>query len=404
LDSTWGLRSCEPLMLKRAEQFHWHYCAGPIPPGHYDEAIQWVAERARAIEGALALYDLGPIRHPGLSDVDLLLVLDDHFRDADRLRRLLYREFPARFKNVLLHDLYFIRRQELAFCFKWAPIRELNARWREDELPGRMLNEDPTDLALFLLDIITDAYPWEFIQYLERPELDEREVIGRLKGLGYCVDLLRRVGGRPSEESRAFAEDIERLRERLFELSHADRAEWILRLTQQAVAVSYQLALEADRAVRERWDLKLKGRLVLHSTRVAALYADPAPDGARYGRVRLRRTDYYTRLPAVYGYLVRKYASQAGPVSRRLGHCMVDGLGLVQPPPPSVVKAMESRAYLRNAHQEWLNELGLGLVGFMTFGYRPLPRRGEPPWAKEIAGSLLGRVRERMLRRRLVRL
>ena len=396
---------CEALLRRRAADYQWVQCQGSISREHYQNAIDWFLERTRGIEGVLGLYDLGSIRYPGLSDIDMLVVLYDGFLEFDRLRILLYESIPGRFKDVFLHDPYLIRASDVGVFFEFTPCMELNAHWRANEdLPERARSENQTDLCLYLLDIITDAYPWEFIQFLDRPVLVERELIGRLKGLGYCSDLMRRIGVPIRGEFETYSAEVQVLREYMFQQNPAARCEQLLALTQQAIGVSHRLALDAAQAVGNLWGMRIEGRMLLYCTRVASLFADPVPPEPRFGRVRLRRTDYTAQLPAAYGFMMRQYMAERGPVTDRLRRCCEDRLHVAQAPAPGVIEAMRRRARLRNSHQVWLTAMGLGLPGFMTFGYRTTLRRGDPRWLRELGGRLLDRTREVMLHRHLLRI
>ncbi|HOE95808.1 MAG TPA: hypothetical protein PK847_04410 [Candidatus Sumerlaeota bacterium] len=400
---------CELLLRRDARDYRWTPVAGPIAPAHYDAAIADLSARGRSIPGVVALYDFGPIRYPGLSDIDLLFVVRDDFAAFDALRALLHASVAPRYHNVLLHNPYFVRARELPLYFKFAPFFELNRRWGtgDADLPARLSNDDPLDLTLFLLDIVIDAYPWEFVRYLTLERIDERELMSRVKGLSYCFALLDRIGARQAEGFRARAaalsEAIAGLRERYFDLAPVERQARLLTLTQRAVGLSQELIGVLAEHLRAAWGLRLAGDLILSCTRVAALYRGAAPAEPRVGAVRLRRTDYYVQQPVELGYVVWEYMQRAGPVTNRFRRRSIDRLRVEQAPAPAIREAIGQRADLRNDHQAWLDRMALGHPGFMTFGYRTRQRGGGGA-ARRIAGRVLDAAREALLRRRLIAL
>lgn len=396
------LQTCHALLARGPRDYRWERAAGPIPMAHYQEAIDRLAARARTVPGVIGVYDLGPIRYPGLSDVDLLFVVEDGFHDFASLRPLLRAAQPSELHDVLLHDPYFIRRGELAQFLHFAPIFQLRALWTAEGLPAGITLEDPIDAALFLADIVAESYPREFIQFLLAPALEERTLVSRLKGLAYCFDLWGRLASRREPAFDAYTAEITELRENFFKIPVDQRSARLLALTQRAVALAHELALKTSALLAERWGLRVEGRLDLFCAYDPAIYSDAAAAAEpRYGSLRLRRTEVYALAPAVFGWLVRQYAMGEGPFSARLRSRLRDRLAAVAPPPREFVEAVRRRAALRNHHTAWVDASGLGLSSFLTFGYRVRRRLAGPRALKEAAGRLSDRLREVLLRREM---
>jgi len=399
------LRTCDELLHRIPENYQWIRARAHLPATLYDEAIGLLEERSRSIEGLRGLYHFGPVRFPGLSDVDLLFIVDDDFSAAKRLRPLLRAAQDERFHAVLLHDPFFIRASELPDFFKFAPFFQYVALWKTGELPAEAHNEDPLDLTLFLADIVAESYPREFIQFLLAPAIDERDLIGRLKGLAYCFQLLERIGGGGAPEFDAFAGAIEALRGAFFSIPLPERARRTLELAQQAVLVSAQLAQKTAAVLRKDWGLRVEGSLGLACAYNAALYTDRASqEPPRYGVVHWRKSEVFALAPAELGWLVREYARPPGPMSARLRRAMIDHLTVIGAPPAPVIEAIRRRAELRNRHVQWLDRLGLGLAGFLTFGYPT--RRGDPLAVRlrRAAGHLLAQARQHRIRQIMIQI
>lgn len=395
------MSSITPILQRTLADYAWIPVAGPIPLAEYESAEQLIAERARTVSGVLGVYRFGPVRFPGLSDLDALVVVENDFADFESLRPLLREALPPATHRVVLHDPYFVRRAELDALFQFTPIFRYEAIWAAPGLPTAGQNSAAADLWLFLLDIIAESYPREFIQFLLARDVDERLLIGRVKGLAYCFELLARLTGRRDEAFEQFAAEVESLRSNFFSLPTGERSARSLTLAQRAIPIAHRLALEAASAASATWGLKVQGRLDLWCAGNPAIYTDHCPADPSFGSVHLRRTEVFTPSPAIFGWLVREYARATGPFSERLAARLTDHLRVAAPPPGEIQSAIRRRAELRNAHTAWADRSGLGISGFLTFGFRMRRRQNIPRALKEATGRLIDRARESLLRRRM---
>jgi hypothetical protein len=394
----------EELFARRVEEYSWLRVSDKLPMAHYADALRELEARSRELEGVLGMYDLGPISFPGLSDIDVVFVVEDGFRDFGALRRLMREAQPVRFHDVLLHDPYFIRRADLDGFLGFAPIFQYRAIWARAGLPAGGVVEDPADMTLFLMDIIAESYPREFIQLLAGPAIDERMLVSRLKGLAYCFDLLRRIGGGGEDAFERFAGSITTLRADFFELEAPERARRLLGLAKTAVTLSQRLALKASDHLAATVGLRVGGRLDLFCAGAPAIYSETAGNEPRFDLVHLRRSEVFAVAPAVYGWLACEYARGAGPFSRRLRGRMRDRLRVAGAPPEAFIQAVQRRGALRDAHTAWADASGIGLSTFLTFGYRVRRRLRGKQGLKELAGRLADRAREELMRRRMGKL
>lgn len=386
------------LMELKADDGAW----APDPPAVdmplYEEAIAWMVERGRQIGGVRAVCDLGPIRYPGLSDIDLLYVVDEARLDVRALETLKRMRVPERFHAALLHDPYLVRERDLARIFEFTPILQLRPRWDPDGLCPAAKNEDALNLTLTLAEITAESYPHEFARLLLRRPWDARELVSRLKGLGYCIDLLRRLHGRGFVEADEFAAHVEALRGAWCGLPAERRREQTLALTRQAIGLSLRLAMELADALAAAWGMRVGGTLLLPATRTPACYVEHPESWDHACAVRIRQMDTCAAGPALLGWVVREAARTDGPVGRRLTRRMIDRLRVEGEPPKAVTRALGRRAALREDHTRWLDSVGLGFPAFLAKGYLTRDvRRGMAQW-RRLAGRACDHLRERQMR------
>ena len=393
------MRDCEKLLHRKVEDYRWLPTTGPISMRHYDDTIAEMKDRSQNIPGILAMYDLGPIRYPGLSDIDLLFVVDDEFNNYANLRALSRAAFEQQYYDVLLHDPYFIRNCDLQNLFHFAPIFQIRSIWGTKDFPHSLVNSDLLDLTLFLMDIIAESYPREFIKFLLLPSIDERDLVGRLKGLTYCFKLLAMCAEVRQGSFEAYTASIDEMRSAFFSTTENKRQRILLRLTKEAVTLSHQLAVVTSRALADSWELRVEGLLELFCNSTPTFYVDKIPESPRFGTLRLGRLEVYTMAPVAFGWLVREYAGELGPFSDRLRSNMSDNLRS-KSVSSQLAQATRMRARFRNSHIDWLNSSRMGFYGFLQSFY-PLCKGLPLNWLKYNADRVVGHAREMMLQHRM---
>ena len=344
------LSDATPLIESYVAHRELRVAAEPIAREEYDAATEELLRRARGVAGLRATFDLGPVRFPGLSDLDVLFVLEDGFED-----------FAATQHNT-----------------------------------------DPIHLALYLADIIAESYPREFLLMMLQTELHEREVIARLKGLAYCFEIFERLGGTLEPEWRAFPSEIETLRSEYFNQNTDLSWAHVLALRHQTALFAFPFAKTVARHFEEAWGVKVEGELRVWAARSGAVYKNSNAGSPEYTSVRVRHLEIAAQAPALFGWLVREYAQGEGPVSARLCTRIDDKLQVEGKPAPEIADAIARRIALRNAHAIWVDRAQLGLPTFLTFGYRSADARAPGVGRiKRALGNMLESMREEQMRKEL---
>ncbi len=397
------LHSTQPLLHLPDSRYTWQRNAIPVDLTAYDRATDYFVHRAKACNFVCAVYSGRTVRYPGLSDLDILYVLDDNFLDIRRLKGLMRCSMPDDFRYVCTHDPFFIRSCELDRLFGFAPFFSLECLWQRESADAALDNTDETDLMFYLVETLIDSYPREMVEFLLLHMLDDRELIARLKGLGYCLGLMERVTGMDLESSGEWTAKIEELRSQFFEILPREREKTLLELTRQGLILSGRMINMFVDWMTGRWNLHVDGHLVADCARLAGIYREACVGG--YGTVELHQREIYLERPAALGLFLREYAGGEGPFSNRIRTAIVDRLEVSGELPDDIRLCLAKRTRLRNDHQSWKDRLGLGLPGFMTFGYET--KRRNMDMLARLRGSarrVLTRRREARIRKRLLQI
>lgn len=184
----------------------------------YGPARDYLAQRASDIPGLVGLYEHGSVAAPGISDIDLIAVIDNH---VDRLEILWFLEgsnAPAHVTRVL--DQGTIKPVSQPLFERINILGEINARaiFPADAAPPSKL---PEQQKLFV-DVanVVDWLPERILMLrslLSRPTLSCRRVLGGLGSFRHSTSAVSRVLGYEPAESIEFSNAYDDLRANWFD-------------------------------------------------------------------------------------------------------------------------------------------------------------------------------------------
>jgi hypothetical protein len=210
----------------------------------YEAAIGNYLESIKKITAVKAVYQIGDIKAPGISDIDLIVVVS---RDLDKVERkyLSINLLSKKERYLFLHDPIVIKEREMNDLHYLLPVFKL--RWRK----GKKINisvpikEIKSELCLIhLLDIIILYYPRECISLLVgRKEIGQREALCRLNLLTYNMQLVSRMTNKEKKGNKFghFVKRIQNLRRNWFNLNVSEREEKLKRVIKVANVLVYDL-------------------------------------------------------------------------------------------------------------------------------------------------------------------
>ena len=330
-------------------------------------------ERARAefvaaydkVQGVHAIYRIGSVSYPGLSDLDFIVVLDDDYRPAPGVTYTIL-AFREETRYALYHPQIFLPRRLFPCLSLLVPIFELEHVAGQECPPPTSDAEELRQARLFFLceSFITD-FAWSLTGFLGERRINLRMAQAKLNLVVKNIALLEDLTGVGWSGGAGFAASVQEL-----------RSSWFSRPQEQVCRQTIELLVEAQRivaALMHAFDQYVQG----------APYrklASPETDGAQYGyhnvavvfgskgkTVQGRGHKFLMAAPLSVAIPPMCLASGSGPASRYVrNHFDV--------PPPRVdfsafsglVKIVEAA----NAHCRFLRERGITTGHFRYFGYR----------------------------------
>lgn len=223
-----------------------HRCPPASAAGVYDATRQWIAARYDGHPDVLAVYEYGTVKDPGISDIDLFMVVSDAPRPG-LTDRLAPTECPEACRALL--DRATIK---IAADVHFRDIRLLgNFRKRlicGDDIVFNHLTAHDAHLAE--IASVMDFLPERVLSMVvlsESPVPDDEELLGMLNSLRYSVAAAHRVMGRADAAAAAFSDALQDLRGGWYETGAVERRHRLSQLVDQARAVGRQAIVALGR-------------------------------------------------------------------------------------------------------------------------------------------------------------
>jgi hypothetical protein len=104
-----------------------HFCDRPknVPPEEYHRAIGYMLDYLRSMDGVIAVYQVGGISTPGISDVDLVAV----FEDGSRCFANPMRDLPSSWRYLFTHGLYGVLKEHFSGAIHYSFFQGFKHIW-----------------------------------------------------------------------------------------------------------------------------------------------------------------------------------------------------------------------------------------------------------------------------------
>ncbi|MBN1810009.1 MAG: hypothetical protein JW909_13160 [Planctomycetes bacterium] len=339
----------------------------------YDEALSVYAERCLSDPGFVSLYQMGEVSDPGISDVDLVLVLD-----PARLRHGPFyfssRRLPRELSRLFMHEALVLDMQAFSSVEQLHPVSNLKL------LAGMELERAgaATDVfkALLMANLAVSFLSIEFNALRNCRTLSERYVLAKLKKLLQSLRLLESLLRKNlhTENTSRYGDSVVALRTRWFDLPLPERRAALVNLVDQADGIASSLIPPLNDFLVEKY-LDGHGH-GLSGTVCTYRFFDRALSIGSGGSVPR------PSLGSFWAWHLRAYASCAGTLGRHVAR------NLCCRNVPEEYSVDQRYLQAVRTHAAWLERLAL-LHGGMRFWYGGVYAFGmKPPFFTRLLGLL----------------
>jgi len=179
------------------------------PVYNYEKSIEKVVEALSGKEGVLAIYQIGGVNSPGISDIDLVVVFHDKISSFEYSYRSI---FDKNDSYLFMHSLFGMP----AFVFKDSeilpPMYNLKKLYGEDIPVERKISaEEKTELSRFYAVEFMISSLFNLVSQYCQKNLKVRNLLCSMKALTYDLEIL--YGANLNAEMTDFRDKILRLRQ-----------------------------------------------------------------------------------------------------------------------------------------------------------------------------------------------
>lgn len=183
----------------------------------YTDKINDYIKAITVFEGVIAVYSMGSIKCPGLSDIDLIVIIDDDFQEADKLSVRRY----IQGSEFFIHDVLVFNKaifQEVQYILY---ASNLTLLWNKNEfdipIPYELSEDEKIYQSISLgLDFAVSRV-YEYLLVEEEKVINMRSWYTRIHSFVHTYDLLCKI-----IPNKQIPNDIHLLVKKLFEL----REDW----------------------------------------------------------------------------------------------------------------------------------------------------------------------------------
>lgn len=320
--------------------------------------------------GVVSIYQMGDISCPGISDIDLIVVVDPAFApfgdDISGLSVMQNDEYGYLFVHPPIH----VDRTIMAQAHRLLYVSNLHNLWGEDiDILALDREEKKTIEMIKLMEVLIFGMPRSFVPILRAPVFDVRLGLLRVNAVCHTLRLWDSLGGEPRSAWNGYPEEVAYLRQNWFGLG-TDRCHQLWELLRQGHRIAMDLATCVASHIRDVWQ-------VTAAENAFAIYSDRFYPtlffSSCHGQNRLHDTacnPRFEQLPLELSVLLKYYAKAEGRISHHIRCRFRDwAVGDLLPGP---MRVMTQRARLINDHCELIlaGRLRHTLHFWNGFGFR----------------------------------
>ncbi len=242
-----------------------------IPKEKYDAAIEMlVTYWSRLPQRPMAIYQIGKVSAPGISDLDFVLVFaNDKTIDWNQFQP---QSFPDWIQELMTHPPYCCTRELWADLSAWHPTFDLRYLWGDRLSAPKISEEFVSGCALgMLVDYLTVKVPRDFIWTAWERPLNVRLLLAMLHSFKYTLKLAEQAGFTVPESAWQTISQVDSLRGSWSEMNYSAQLEKLAQLCAEICDEAGRLITQVDIQLSQSI-----GKLGKHVPRVTCPCSNPS--------------------------------------------------------------------------------------------------------------------------------
>lgn len=225
-------------------------------PRHYElekykQAITYFINKIKNDSNVVAVYQIGGMSCPGISDIDLIIFVRP---DAKiNTKRYQIKTLQSQLQYLYYHDPFIVPENLAKHIHQLIPVFSLKRLYGKKLSFGK---DSEANRLVTLIDLINLLYPKEFLMPYLKKKIDVRSMLCRLSAFRYIICLAQNVmhcKTNKNDEWAKFTEKIALLRSRWFKLNKPAAHKELISLLQAAIRISFQIIEETSDLINAKY-------------------------------------------------------------------------------------------------------------------------------------------------------
>ena len=208
----------------------------------YMKALDRMKILCSASEEVLSAYTFGEVKAPGISDIDIIIVLKENAVLPEFLKRI---SPEKKYRYVFLHPFFIVPKKFMENISYIHPNSEYKRIYGEEIKIKKLRGNDIKEIYSCLInDVIMRHFPSDYLNVLLSKRIDARLCLVRLNALHHSFSIFKKISGVSKPEWEKISEDISNLRKMWFELPSSTAKRELMSLVKRAVYISLDFVEE----------------------------------------------------------------------------------------------------------------------------------------------------------------
>jgi len=218
----------------------------------YIDALQQYISYIRGFSDVISVYQFGSVSIPGLSDIDLLIILQDQLA-ASKAKDYRIERFNKKVRYIFMHQPFILNEfvfQNLNQLFYINNLKYIFGR----ELSIQAIDEGQQQELMLVINIKRlSVLLRNFSSYISANSVSSRECLVNLNSLKYTIHCLGLIFNVHKEEWLQYIQQVENLRKDWFHLASDDANQQLSKLLYLALGIVNELVELGDKYLQQNY-------------------------------------------------------------------------------------------------------------------------------------------------------
>jgi len=299
----------------KAKNFYFYNAPVYFDISYYHKVIDRIKSKYLS-DNTPSIYTWGSVSAPGISDVDIIIVLKDKTKG---LKRAILNKKE---RYIVCHPFFIIDKEILENIRYIYPNLNLELIKGEKINVNQLKKDSEYYVNIFLsIDIAIRHFPRDCLEMLLRKRIDIRSALLRLNSLSLSLELYKNLINKEEQDFEEYMKEVSSLRKKWFSLKDEERKVKLVSLLNKAITISTKFIERLREVIIKKEIIKIEScskDTVYTGMRHRTFFVDDwQPERSVRSMIRFYKQNgkFYSFLPIEFAALFNEYSKASGILS-----------------------------------------------------------------------------------------